>query len=123
MVVKNKQTGKWMMAGGHVDRGEPSMHAAVRELREEAGVRSPRHVSKVSGRGGVSFYTARVSMPRSRKGRMRVFSARTTPRETSDYGFVNPYARGPLVVTDYKGKHKIGGTSFRRGTVSQLRQL
>ena len=124
MVVKNARTGEWMMPGGHVDRGEGSARAALRELREEAGVRRASRLRRMSGKGDrVNFYEARVSIPSSRRGRMRVFSGRDTPSETSDYGFVRPSSSNPMVVTDYDGKRKPNGGSFRKGTASQLKRV
>ncbi|MGY4966629.1 NUDIX domain-containing protein [Streptomyces sp. 900105245] len=33
--------GCWALPGGHVDKGETSLHASVRELEEEAGITIP----------------------------------------------------------------------------------
>ena len=52
-----------------------------------------------------------------------MFSRRSTPHETSDYGFVDPSA--PIMaVTDWHGRIKPKSPlSFRKGTASQLRTV
>ncbi len=37
--TKDDRTGRWVFAGGHIKPGESVEHAAVREVREETGVR------------------------------------------------------------------------------------
>lgn len=111
-----------MMPGGYANRGERRSHAASRELFEEAGVRASK-LRPVSYDGDTAFYTTHVRLPRSRHGRMRMFSERPERgRETKDYGFVDP-SSNTLVVTDYSGRVKSRNPrSFRKGTVSQLRK-
>ena len=124
MVVKNARTNEWMMPGGYVNRGERSRRAGLRELHEEAGVSRSSRVRRLSPIGATTnFYEARISMPSSRRRRMRQFSKRGTPRETSDYGFVRPSSSGKMIVKSFKGKPKPNGASLRKGTASQLKRL
>lgn len=116
LVVKKRDTGEWMLPGGHVERRERSSHAAKREMREESGVKAGK-LSPIRV-GFSSLYDTEVDLPKTRQGRMSLFQSRTTPNETSDYGFVDPSL---LVVTDFSGRPKRSQT-FRSWTVGSIRE-
>ena len=122
MVVQDRRTGKWMLPGGRVERGESSERGAVREMWEETGNHPSEFLRHVQSRNGTSLYETRLR-PGSRSDRMRRFHRRPDKHETADYGFVN--VRGPkFVVTDHRGRVKNSNpVSFRHGTVSHLSSL
>ena len=122
MVVQDRRTGKWMLPGGRVERGETSERGARREMWEETGNRPDTSLRHVTSRDGTALYETRLR-PGSRSDRNRRFHRRTDRRETSDYGFVN-VNNNRLVVTDHRGRVKDANpVSFRHGTVSHLRSL
>lgn len=120
MVVKNRQTGKWMLPGGLANLGEHSYQTAKRETYEEAGI-SPKQMRRVhsDARKKVSLFNAPHAVSQSKHSRRSSFHNRKDRRETSDYGFVDPRARH-LRVTSYDGTPK-RSNSFRKGTVAHLR--
>ena len=122
MVVRDRASGRWMLPGGRVGRRERSKRGAARELFEESGHRPGSPLRLVDRRGGTSLYETDLRR-HSHAGRNRRFHRRSTPRETADYGFLDP-TRSRLVVTDFHGRRKDANpVSFRRGTVSHLRAL
>ncbi|GGW17155.1 DNA hydrolase [Streptomyces globisporus] len=57
----NPHAGSWALPGGHVDAGETSLRAAVRELEEETGITVP-----VDALGQVGAFDAPGRDPRGR---------------------------------------------------------
>ena len=99
MVVRDRASGRWMLPGGRVGRRERSKRGAARELFEESGHRPGSPLRLVDRRGGTSLYETDLRR-HSHAGRNRRFHRRSTPRETADYGFLDP-TRSRLVVTDF----------------------
>ena len=123
MVVRNAQSGQWMMPGGLVDPGESSANAAGREYREETGFRSHGLMPvsrKPTRRGNVNLYATQMT-PNDIHNRRHKFSRRQHAHETSEYGFVD-LRRPRHVVEQYDGRFK-QSQGFRPGSIEHLDQM
>ena len=116
LVVQNVHK-KWMMPGGVVDRNEEFKDAAIRELREEAGViieNGPKVIPLTISTNPCQLYQTMIS---SKHNFHADFKTRSTPLETINFGFVDLLQPGNFKVVSHEHE------TFRGGTVEHLRYL
>lgn len=117
----------WMMPGGNKDRKDKTLaETALRELKEESGIRLKKDNIMQIDDGtitGAPLYITNTSL--SIDDMDSVFSKRNqTPSETFGYGFVDVSELGDYIVKDAKGHPKgEANKSFRGGTISHLNYL
>lgn len=104
LVVRHNVKNKWMLPGGLCDHNEDYRTTAIRETREEWGgnLNNIRHLYTTQDNAAIflSTYNFRNT---THDQRVNIFRSRTTPHETSDYGFYNPRTR---MVESYSGVNK-----------------
>ena len=111
LVVQDARTKKWMLPGGEVERNETLFGAACREMEEESGykqqyVRLPTQIWWPKSQH-VAFFRGEFDFNAlGPKRRHRIWRSRSTPRETSDFGFVARLASGRYEVQQYDGTPK-----------------
>ena len=87
--------------------GETHIKAAKRELKEELNfpiISTLKHL-ETSQKGNRELYEAKLDVPTSHDERVNLFRNRSTPRETSDYGFLS-IKNGGFLITSYSGIKK-----------------
>ena len=94
----------WMLPGGLCNPNENYILTAVRETREEWGgtLNNIKHIYTTNDNAAIfsSNYNFRNT---THDDRVEIFCNRTTPHETSDYGFYNPKTKN---VENYSGLNK-----------------
>ena len=104
-----KYKGSWDFPGGEFDRKDANLEeTAKRELKEELGFKITSELKhfKTSPPGNRATYIAELNVPSSHVDRVNLFRNRSTPLETTDYGFYKRLSNGRYLVTDYSGKLK-----------------
>ena len=91
LVVRHNFKKKWMLPGGLCNHNEDYRTTALRETREEWGgsLNNLTHLYTTPDNAAIflSTYNFRNT---THDERVNIFRNRTTPNETSDYGFYNP---------------------------------
>lgn len=125
-VVRDKKTGKWMLPGGKIDRGETPKQAAMRELKEESGydAKYMDNFTQVDSKNETVLFKTEFSFPDDKRMRTQIFYTRgqihgiAWVQETDDYGWAQR-ATGGFKIVDYGGNMK-ATQRFRGGTISHL---
>ena len=104
LVLFHRIKNKWMLPGGLSNYYENYQTTAVRETKEEWGgtLDNIRHLYTTNDNAAI-FLSNYNFENTSHNQRINIFANRTTPEETSDYGFYNPVTRK---VESYSGVTK-----------------
>ena len=104
LVLFHRIKNKWMLPGGLSNYNENYQTTAVRETKEEWGgtLNNIRHLYTTNDNAAI-FLSNYNFENTSHNQRINIFANRTTPEETSDYGFYNPVTQK---VESYSGVTK-----------------
>ena len=109
--------GSWTLPGGDAETNETGESAARRKLAEESGYLIPGQFDQMTS----TLFTTQFDF--STVNRHNVFSSRTAPHETQDFGFVRlSDNHGSMEVQRFQGNVH-GIQSFRGSTVRLLHIL
>jgi hypothetical protein len=104
LVLFHRIKNKWMLPGGLSNYNENYQTTAIRETKEEWGgtLNNIRHLYTTDDNAAI-FLSNYNFKDTSHNQRVNIFANRTTPEETSDYGFYNPVTQK---VESYSGVTK-----------------
>ena len=104
LVLFHRIKNKWMLPGGLSNYNENYQTTAVRETKEEWGgtLNNIRYLYTTDDNAAI-FLSNYNFENTSHNQRVNIFANRTTPEETSDYGFYNPVTGK---VESYSGVNK-----------------
>jgi ADP-ribose pyrophosphatase YjhB (NUDIX family) len=125
-VVRAAKSGKWMLPGGGINKGESAEKAACRELREESGVKiGESELEKigtvVDKKGTNCTLFMSTQWPSRHLSLSKIFKDRTTRKETDSWGIAT-LQKGKWEVCVEGSKTNTSNT-FRGGTLTHLIQL
>lgn len=104
-VVFHTTKKEWMLPGGLCDHNEDYRTAALRETREEWGGRLNNLTHLYTTPDNAAIFLSKDNFRNTTHDqRVKIFRSRTTPWETSDYGFYNPETGK---VESYSGVDKL----------------